>query len=59
MAELAEGSPVDTVIFACFSPDVLAPNARRSFRRGQRPHARAHHHETFGLSAVTITALTP
>jgi hypothetical protein len=24
MAELAEGSPVDTVIFACFSPDVLA-----------------------------------
>lgn len=24
MAELAEGSPVDPVIFTCFSPDVLA-----------------------------------
>jgi O-acetyl-ADP-ribose deacetylase (regulator of RNase III) len=24
MAELAKGSPVDTVIFTCFSPDVLA-----------------------------------
>jgi hypothetical protein len=24
MAELAEGSPVDTVIFACFSLEVLA-----------------------------------